>query len=434
MKPIAHDRRSLSGMWLMLALTATCLMSTGLHAGDQPSKLAAPETLADCECHVIGVYMPEAANEDDRIYVKVEATGKPMIIVFCGYFGAQWNVEIAPDAEVRQIIVSGWFDHSLVGVPETIPTKSIIGSAESKSPDEDYFWGYAWETKEGRNVRAKVKQLTGCDVTTFQGVYQGKNFVIDGRLGKIDLEPETHTLTSDQTQDRQLVEEHVRRLFELDLKQRKDRIAQAEADLERIKAKFAKRRASAAQIIASQVEAMMQPEAKMSASADQPKKAPTVTDPTAEGWRLWQQAKWNEALPMFRAGVAKDPKDAAAWNGLGWTYFHLGQWEEATKAFDRSLEIQPTHGGARNGRGRVLMVLGRLEDAEADLLKATNDTIQEYGEAQAVQNDITAAWFGLVEVNLAQKDFATAQQWAKRYLKLKPDDVNMKRLLEQASR
>ncbi|MGV3483458.1 MAG: tetratricopeptide repeat protein [Planctomycetaceae bacterium] len=383
------------------------------------------EKLADGECHVIGIYMPQSASEDDRVYVKVNATGKPMIVVLCGYFSAQWNLDIAPSADVRQIIVSGWFEQSLVGAAATIPTKFIIGSQSSKSPDKDYFWGYALETKEGRNVREKVKRLTGREVTTFQGLYQGKNFVIDGRLGRINREPQILALTSDQRQDRKLVEEHVRQLFELDVKQREERIARAEADLERIKTKLAKRKALAEQTIASQVEALMQTNAKTQES--------TVPNPTAEGWRLWQQSKWNEALPMFLAGVENAPKDAEAWNGLGWTRFHLRQWDAAIEAFDRTLELRPAHGGARNGRGRVLMILGRLDEAEADLLNATNDTIKEYRESQAVQKEVTAAWFGLVEVNLAQKDFATAKEWAERYLKLKPDDVQMKQLLEQAS-
>jgi hypothetical protein len=80
----------------------------------------------------------------------------------------------------------------------------------------------------------------------------------------------------------------------------------------------------------------------------------------------------------------------------------------------------------------VFMILGKLDDAEADLSTSTKEIIEEYGEARAVQLEVTAAWFGVVEVNLAQKDFATAREWAERYLKHKPDDVNMKRLLENA--
>jgi len=40
----------------------------------------------------------------------------------------------------------------------------------------------------------------------------------------------------------------------------------------------------------------------------------------------------------------------------------------------------------------------------------------------------------LVEVNLAQKHFPTGKEWADRYLKHKPDDANMNRMLKQASR
>jgi Tfp pilus assembly protein PilF len=422
----------------MLAFVVACLACVDLFADGPPPKLLTPEQLVGCECHVIGIYSPENGDEDDRVYVKITSTGAPMVIVLTGYFDAQWNVEIAPGAEVKQIIVSGWFEQSMVGVPDDIPVTFIIGNAQAKSPDKNYFWGYAPETKEGRDVLSKAQQLTGLPVTTFQGKYQGKRFVIDGILGKRDQkstsDPTPLPLPQDRVHDREVVEAHVRKLFELDMKNRQVRIAKAEEDLNRIKTKFAKRQATSEQLIASQIEAIMASNEEMPKAADTSPKAVANANPTAEGWRLWQQSKWKEALPMFLAGVEKDPNDAAAWNGLGWTRFHLAEWDDAIAAFSRALELEPTNGGARNGRGRVLMSKGRFDDAEADLLKATKDTIEEYGEAQAVQLAVTASWFGLVEVNIAQKDYATAKDWAERYLKHKPDDPSMRRLLKQVSK
>lgn len=413
------------------ALLIAFLFNAELRAEGASSDLLSHDALAGCECHVVGIYMPEKAQEDDRVYVKIQSTGKPMAVVLCSYSDTQWNLEIEDGADVRQIIVSGWFEQAVVGAPADIPTKLIVGSSNNRAFSQDYFWGYAWETKEGRNVRAKVKQFTGLEVTTFQGVYQGKQFVIDGRTGRLAPSVKTKqpmALTTDQRQDKRVVEEHVRRLFEIDMKERQTRIAQAEEDLNRIKAKFAKRQAASEQIIASQIDALMKADTEMREET----KPRQVANPTIEGWRLWQQSKWQEALPLFVAGTEKDPKDAAAWNGLGWTRFHLGEWDGAITAFDRALKLEPKQGGALNGRGRVFMILGKLDEAEADLSRSTKEIIEEYGEARAVQLEVTAAWFGLVEVNLAQKDFATAREWAERYLKHKPDDVNMKRLLEKA--
>ena len=135
---------------------------------------------------------------------------------------------------------------------------------------------------------------------------------------------------------------------------------------------------------------------------------------------------------MFKIAVKREPDNGAAWNGLGWSSIHLAQTEEAKAAFEKALDIQPENVGARNGFGRVLMALGRLDDAEKELLRATQEIIDEHGEEQAIAQGITAPWFGLIEVKLKKMDYAGAKKWAARYLKHKPDDAQISQLLKQA--
>lgn len=151
---------------------------------DQPELSKHPEIdksrLAGCDLHTIGIYAQESSG-DDRVYVTVKNTGRPMVIVLCSYMETQWNVTIEPGAEVRQLIASGWFEQEVVA-PREIPVHIVVGSG---SRDAKYFWAYSWHTKEGRDVRKRVRELTDLDITTFQGFYNGSRHIIDGKSGLV---------------------------------------------------------------------------------------------------------------------------------------------------------------------------------------------------------------------------------------------------------
>ena len=78
------------------------------------------------------------------------------------------------------------------------------------------------------------------------------------------------------------------------------------------------------------------------------------------------------------------------------------------------------------------MVMGKLDDAEKELLRATQEIIDKYGEEQTITQGITASWFGLIEVKLMKKDFVGAKEWAIRYLQHKPDEKQVTHWLNQA--
>lgn len=416
--------------------------------------LLSQEALKDCRVHVIGIYTPSTGSRDDRVPVRIAATGHPMVVVLCSYMSTQWNVTIDEKADVQQIIVSGWFKSSLLLAKsksdKSYPTKFVIGSRDAPVADPNYFWAYGWHSAEGRKVRDQVKALTGHTVSTFQGIYQGKSFVIDGKQGELSKDATeviktddatypaknelllvaAEKLSDDDRQDPRLVEKFVRQLFELETQQKAERIKKAEEDLKRIKEKFAKRQENAEQIIKTQIAALTPK--KSEATPKQPSESVPANnsgmDPLIEGWQLWNQQKWSAALPRFEEAVKLYPDKSTSWNGLGWTQIHLGRYDAAIKSFEKTLQLDKKEFGAYNGRGRALMALGKLDEAEKDLLEGTLAVIQEFGETNAIQSGITAPWYGLVEVNILQKDYATAREWVDRYLKVKPDDQGMKRL------
>ncbi|TWT83174.1 lipoprotein NlpI [Planctomycetes bacterium CA13] len=417
---------------VLLSLTATLAINV------RPAKaeLLEPSKFQDCEMHVVGVYSPEDSNTDDRIYVKVLPTGKPTVIVMSGYFGAQWNMDIDPAADVRQIIIPGYFEHSIVGHDETIPVEMITYFPDHDKSNKDFFWAYSLNTQRGREMQARLKELTGLPITTFQGKYSARRFVIDANtvdgMERQESGPATLKLASENLEsDPQSIESLVREAFELETQAQQARIAKAEADLQMIKKQFEYRQKMADLIIAKRIEDLSKTRIELEEEIEQIKSDASADILSAEGWKLWREQDWAAALRKFQQAVKLEPKDANIWNGLGWSYLHIGSYDKASEAFQNTLEIEPNHGGAMNGIGQSLMALGRLQEAEAKLTEATESTIKEMGEATAVKRGVTASWFGLVRALLMQDKNDAAKQWAERYLQHKPDDTMMQDLLEE---
>ncbi len=147
------------------------------------AELLPADQLQGSKMHVVGIYSPKNHGEDDRVFVQVKPTGSPMVVVLTGYFGAQWNVKIQDGADVRQIIVPGYFEHSVVGVPESVPVEYITYFPKNEKSRSDYFWAYSWHSNYGRKLRSSLKEITGLEIATFQGEYSGSTFVIDGKRG-----------------------------------------------------------------------------------------------------------------------------------------------------------------------------------------------------------------------------------------------------------
>lgn len=173
----------------MMKRTVGCLVATLLLTAFEPGQLAAellpPEKLAECKMHVVGMYGPENQSQDDRVYVKVKKTDSPIVLVLSGYYGAQWNLDIESGADIRQIIVAGYYEHSVKDADESIPVQLFTHFGTDDPKDRDFFWAYSWHTKNGRELRKRLKEITGLEIETFQGVYHAKRFVVDGKIGLV---------------------------------------------------------------------------------------------------------------------------------------------------------------------------------------------------------------------------------------------------------
>jgi RNA polymerase sigma factor (sigma-70 family) len=149
-----------------------------------PPKEPTPrELLAACagaELQVVGLNRPRDGN-GAPVDVEVRRTDKPVVLVLTSYHSVLWNVKIADGARVKAVILGGWFEQELEGVPAGVP---IVYRASNPSGRQDYFWGYKVDTFEYRRMVDRLNDLTGLLVATYQGEYQGSSFVIDGTRGR----------------------------------------------------------------------------------------------------------------------------------------------------------------------------------------------------------------------------------------------------------
>ncbi len=97
------------------------------------------------------------------------------------YGSVLWNVKLADGAKSSAVIVGGYFEQEIQGVPAGIP---VVIKSYAQSPDRDYFFGYDWNSGECRNMIGKLNDMTGRLVATFQGQETGVSFVVDGERGR----------------------------------------------------------------------------------------------------------------------------------------------------------------------------------------------------------------------------------------------------------
>ena len=67
--------------------------------------------------------------------------------------------------------------------------------------------------------------------------------------------------------------------------------------------------------------------------------------------------------------MAKDPKNANAWNYLGYSQRKTGQTADALKSYTAALDIDPKHKGAHEYLGELYLMTDNLPKAEETLKK-----------------------------------------------------------------
>lgn len=82
---------------------------------------------------------------------------------------------------------------------------------------------------------------------------------------------------------------------------------------------------------------------------------------------LIKAERYEEAIPLLQNVVAKNPKDADAWNYLGFASRKLGKTTEALDYYQKALAIDAKHKGAHEYLGELYLLMKDLPKAQAEL-------------------------------------------------------------------
>lgn len=132
--------------------------------------------IAEAEVHVIGVY--EAGSRDGRIVVRIDSAKKPVVLVVCAREPVNWVVEVGSGVELLLVIASGHHPQKVFASGAEVQHLSTEGD-HPREIQEQAFYAYRKGILYDEMLK-RVKELTGQDVQSFQGRYdgEGKPFVI----------------------------------------------------------------------------------------------------------------------------------------------------------------------------------------------------------------------------------------------------------------
>jgi len=92
---------------------------------------------------------------------------------------------------------------------------------------------------------------------------------------------------------------------------------------------------------------------------------------------------WPRAIDLLSKVVARDDKNADAYNYLGYAERQRGNLDIAFKHYDRAVSLNPRHTGVREYLGEAYLLVGNLPKAEEQLAaldKLCTAACEEYRE------------------------------------------------------
>jgi len=109
------------------------------------------------------------------VIVNVSIIDKPLILSFSSYDKTKWIVKAEENVIIERVILSGYHSQSVTGIRDETPIE--VYTYES-SPCRSCYQGSGYFYSYKAPPSSKLKEITGLDVTSWQGRYTGKEFSI----------------------------------------------------------------------------------------------------------------------------------------------------------------------------------------------------------------------------------------------------------------
>lgn len=111
---------------------------------------------------------------EKEVYVDVSDTSRPIVLAFTAYDKTHWKVRMSPGVDVKRVILGGYHAQRISGVSNKTPIEVFTYDSTSCplcAQSGRYFYSY-------ESPPLQLREITGLEVTSFQGRYKGSFFSI----------------------------------------------------------------------------------------------------------------------------------------------------------------------------------------------------------------------------------------------------------------
>ena len=183
-----RDFQSLKALYAQSGRAAPALHVVGVYEGKTPPGVDDRPWWARCEPTTGSTPSPEAVQAarlechrkhagervEKEVSVDLSDTTRPIVLALSAYSKTNWKVKLAPGVELQRVILSGYESQRITGLPESMPIETFTYEA---SPCPRCVQGgrhfHSWESPA-----LPLREITGLEVTSFQGKYKGESFSI----------------------------------------------------------------------------------------------------------------------------------------------------------------------------------------------------------------------------------------------------------------
>lgn len=152
-----------------------------------------PKLARGAELVVLGAYEGGAttslsfgrANRVGRVSVQANASGKPLLLILSAYESVVWDFRGFPLHRLRGVLLSGYYDQVVTGLPPSVPVLKTILDHESgiSSPRACVDPFYVHEGGEELDeAQASIRASFGRDIDRFAGAYRPAALQADNGL------------------------------------------------------------------------------------------------------------------------------------------------------------------------------------------------------------------------------------------------------------
>ena len=116
----------------------------------------------------VAMRAPSMPRQHGPVRVALRRTARPMVLVLSAHQTVEWQLDVAPDVELKAVLMSGYGESTVAGAGAAL-VASIGG-----------FYAFKRGSAEFRHLEDEVLRCTGRSIENFQSVYAGHAFEIGG--------------------------------------------------------------------------------------------------------------------------------------------------------------------------------------------------------------------------------------------------------------